>query len=283
MSNASILSRSLTLPSFRLQALEVALNNLSKKATKLGCKSPSYKVLVERMVDVSEDKRFPELVAYSDVEISYEILAVVGGWKFLASIETVDRVDGVARNRVNGPGLADEVAKSYITVEQKCDHCGQDRKRNHTYIVQDVSGKTLQVGSSCLRDFLGVDPAAAVAGMGFDLAIKSIGEDEETWGRKSAPRCWALVDVSAIALSLIARNGFVSAAQAECGMTKTGSDMETFLVKGNPILKEWYASVEPTDANKEAAAAIVERLNARILSDYRTNPGNLDSFSLGVG
>lgn len=286
MSNAPVLlTRSLTLPSFRLESLEGALKKLGKKAAKLGCISPSFRVVAERMIDVSEDKKHPEMVAYSDVEITYEILAVAGGWKFLASIETVDRVDGVARNRVNGPGLDEQVARGYITMEQKCDHCGHNRKRNQTYIVQNEAGEVKQIGSSCLRDYMGVDPAAAVAGLSFDAAIKSIGEDEEVWGRGSnAPRVWALADVAAIALSLIAKNGFVSAAQAEFdGMTKTGSDMLSFLVKGVPALAKWYAEVEPSDANKAAAVAIVERLNARILNDYRNDPGKLDGFSFKLG
>lgn len=286
MSNApALLTRSLTLPSFRLEALEAALRKLGKKAAKLGCISPTFRVVAERMVNVAESDKYPEMVSYSDVEIAYEVLAVAGGWKFLASIETVDRVDGVARNRVNGPGLSDEVAKGYITVEQKCDHCGHNRKRNQTYIVQNEAGEVKQIGSTCLQEYMGVDPASAVMGLGFDAAIKEIGEDDEKWGGgRNGPRVWALADVAAIALSLIAKNGFVSAAQAEFGaMVKTGSDMLSFLVKGVPALSKWYAEVEPSDANKAAAAVIVERLNARILNDYRTAPGKLDGFSFKLG
>jgi hypothetical protein len=285
MSNAPILTRTLTLPTYRLEALEGALAKLGKKAAKLGCIAPSFKVIAERAVDVNREGDFPNMVSFSDVEISYEVLAVAGGWRFLASIETVDRVDGVARNRVNGPGLSDEVAKGYITVEQKCDHCGHNRMRKQTYIVQNEAGETKQIGSTCLQEYMGVDPAAAVAGLAFDAAIKSLGEDDEAWGcGSSAPRVWALGEVAAAALSLISHNGFVSAAMAEYGQaTKTGEDMLTLLVRSNPHLSEWYAKMEPTDANKAAAGAIVERLNARILNDYRTDPIKLDGFSFKLG
>jgi hypothetical protein len=285
MSNAPVLlTRSLTLPSFRLEALEAALKKLGKKAAKLGCISPTFRVVAEKMVNVAESDKYPEMVSYSDVEIAYEVLAVAGGWKFLASIETVDRVDGVARNRVNGPGLSDEVAKGYITVEQKCDHCGHNRKRNQTYIVQNEAGEVKQIGSTCLQEYMGVDPASAVMGLGFDAAIKEIGEDDEKWGGgRSGPRVWALADVAAIALSLIAKNGFVSAAQAEFGgMVKTGSDMLSFLVKGVPGLSKWYAEVEPSDANKAAAAVIVERLKEKYLEAYRSNPASLSQFQFKV-
>lgn len=280
-----MLTRSLTLPTYRLEALDAALAKLGKKAVKLGCKAPSYTVTAERAVDVNTEGDVPQMVSFSDLDISYEVLAVAGGWRFLASIETVDRVDGVARNRVNGPSLSDEVAKSYITAEQKCDHCGHNRQRKQTYIVQNEAGETKQIGSTCLQEYMGVDPAAAVAGLAFDAAIKSIGEDEETWGQGSnGPRVWALCDVAAVALSLISHNGFVSAAMAEFGtMTKTGSDMLTLLTKSNPKLADWYAQMEPTEANKAAAAAIVERLNARILNVYRNDPIKLDGFSFKLG
>jgi hypothetical protein len=286
MSNAPTLaSRTLSLPAFRLDDLTAALEKLGKKAVKLGCAKPTYKVVKEYKVNVSEDNKFPQWVGYCDLEITYEVLAVAGGWRFLASIETVDQVDGVNRNRVNGPGLDGEVAKGYITVAQKCDHCGHNRRRNQTYIVQNEAGETKQIGSTCLKEYMGVDPVSAVAGLAFDAAIKEIGEDEERWGgARNGPRVWELGEVAAAALSLISHNGFVSAAQAEFdGMVKTGADMLTLLLKSNPKLSEWYAKMEPTAANREAAEVIVERLNARILNDYRNDPTKLDGFSFKLG
>jgi len=286
MSNAPVLlTRSLTLPSFRLEALEGALKKLGKKAVKLGCVPPSFRVVAERMVDVSEDRKYPQMVAYSDLEITYEILAVAGGWKFLASIETVDRVDGVARNRVNGPGLDEQVAKGYITMEQKCDHCGHNRKRNQTYIVQNEAGEVKQIGSSCLRDYMGVDPAAAVAGLSFDAAIKSIGEDEEVWGRGSnAPRVMPLDEFAAATLSLVSKNGFVNAQAAELGnQVKTGNDVVTLLLDNNPKLADWRSKMAPTDEHKVQAAAVLQRLTDRILPSYRANPAALDQFSFKFG
>lgn len=45
-----------------------------------------------------------------------------------------------------------------------CDHCKLDRQRKTTYLVQEVAtGAIKQVGSTCLRDFLGTDPAAILS------------------------------------------------------------------------------------------------------------------------
>lgn len=285
MTSNDTFSRALTLPSFRLEALDALLPKLAKKAAKLGVASPSYVVTREFVKDVSHDAAYPELVSFSDITISYQTLVEAGKWTFVASLETVDAVNGVNRNRVNGPRLSDTDAKQLITAPQMCEHCKHNRKRNQTYIVKDMeTGKLLQVGSSCLHDFLGVDPSIVMAGMAFDATIKVIGEGDD-WGHGStAPRLWALGEVAAIALSLVAKNGFVSAADAEYGKgIKTGSDMLTFLVKGNPKLADWYAAVAPSEENVAAAQAIVERLSKRILGDYIGNPSALDSFSFKLG
>ena len=282
MSNALTVTR--TLPSFRLEALDGLLKKLAKKAAKLGVAAPSYKVTAVEARDVS-DTDVPSLVEFSTVELAYEVIQKAGDWRFLAKLEAADMVNGVPRNKVSGINLSNEHASRLVTAPMVCEHCGINRKRNATYIVQDCNDKLVQVGSSCLEDFMGVDPAAAVNSIEFAASIASIGEDEERWGCGSAaPRVFALVDVAAAALSLISKNGFVSAADAEYGNAiKTGNDMLTLLVKNNSKLADWYAKMEPTEENKAAAAAIVDRMTARILPAYINAPTTLDSFSFKLG
>jgi hypothetical protein len=119
--------------------------------------------------------------------------------------------------------------------------------------------------------------------MEFATRIAEIGNDEERWGGKAAPRCWELNEVAAAALSIISKNGFVSAAQAEFQGNKTGDDMVRFLLKNTPQLSAWYAAMEPTAENKAAAAAIVKRLSDRILPAYINAPTTLDSFAFKLG
>jgi hypothetical protein len=279
------ITKTLTLATFRLEKLDTVLAKLGKKAKKLECLPPSYKVIREYVEDVSESD-VPHLVSFSEIELTYSIITVVGDWKFIASIETVDSVDGVPRNRVSGPNLSEDHAKRYITAPQVCEHCGHNRKRNLTYIVQNYLDETKQIGSTCLREYMGVDPSIAVDGIKFASLIEDIGSDGDAWGFSGsrAPACWKLEDVSAIALSLIAKNGFVKAADAQYGNArKTGDDMLTYLIGGQPALRDWYSEVKPSDENIAAAKSIVERLNARILPDYRSNPTALDSFSFKLG
>lgn len=285
MSNAPTLaSRTLNIPAFRFEQLTAALAKLGKKAVKLGCKAPVASILRSYTVDVSEDKKFPELVEWNEVKIDYEIIRKAGEYVFLAKVEHADEVNGVPRNKVSGINLSNEHAARFVTSPIVCSHCGIKRKRNAGFVVQSCNDETVMVGSSCLEVFLGVDPASAVAGLEFDAAISEIGNDDESWGYgSSAPRCWSLDDVAAIALSLISKNGFVSAAQAEFQGNKTGDDMVRFLVRNVPQLSDWYAAVTPSEENKVAAAAIVKRLSDRILPAYINAPTTLDSFAFKLG
>lgn len=72
------------------------------------------------------------------------------GWVFLATLEFLE--NGVIVRSVPGAPLVDRDSLE----PNKCDHCGTYRRRNETYLVKnEETGQQLQVGSTCLKDFLG--------------------------------------------------------------------------------------------------------------------------------
>lgn len=283
MSNALTITR--TMPSFRLDALDSLLKKLSKKATKLGVNVPSYKVVKTEVRDVTDDKRYPQLVEFSTVEVAYEVIQVIGDWRFLAKVEAADEVAGVPRNKVSGFNLSNDHASRYVTAPIICEHCNINRKRNAGFIVQDCNDKTLMVGSSCLEEFIGVDPAAAVNSLEFAAAISEIGNNDEEWGYGSAaPRVMPLAEFAAATLSLVSHNGFVNAAAAEAtNAVKTGNDVITLLLDNNPKLADWRAKMTPTEEGKAAAAEAVKSLSDRILPAYINTPATLEAFDFKVG
>lgn len=275
---------STTLPTYLLERLESILADLSRKARKINVQEPSYKVIKEYVKEVGNRDEGFKLVSFSDVEIEYTIIQIPG-WKFLASIETVDYVNGEPRNRVLGYGISKEVSDKYITIHQNCDHCGHDRKRNLTYIIQN-GDKVVQVGSSCLQAYMGVDPMNALSSLDMGIVITSIGEDDESWGNCSnAPYIFEVDKVTPIIVSLLAKNGFVSASAAEYGsQTKTSDDIRNMLLPTNcPALIAWQKEMTPTQENIDTAKMILERLSNRILDTYRNNPTSLDEFSFKIG
>lgn len=49
------------------------------------------------------------------------------------------------------------VPLKYRTIKSTCEHCKSDRQRNKTVLLQDQNGKYIQVGTSCIKEFTGID------------------------------------------------------------------------------------------------------------------------------
>ena len=80
-----------------------------------------------------------------------------GGWTFIGTLEHTPA--GNILRAVPDQTIPD----AYRLVKPVCDHCQLARKRKDTYIVRDESGAYLQVGRTCLRDYLGHRNPALVA------------------------------------------------------------------------------------------------------------------------
>lgn len=109
-------------------------------------------------LSVSEPKSVRrELYGFLVTEDRYKVtLTAVApcyeGWSLLA-VSIVDSATG-ARYVYPSPGI--EVNRNEFEPIGACDHCGANRYRNATYLVKNTeTGETMQVGSTCVKDFLG--------------------------------------------------------------------------------------------------------------------------------
>lgn len=282
MSNESA-SKSFTVYAEDVAAIEAKLVKLAKKAGKLGVKVPSLSVVREF---VQEEDGIS--VLFAEIEIDCEVIRVAGNWLFVASLETVDRVDGVPRNKVNGPRLSEEDHKRYMTQEQNCDHCHHNRRRNKTFIVKSVeSGETKQVGSTCLKEFLGIDPADLLNSWGLFDGIDSL---VDGCRGKAPERFWKLEYVGPVILSIVSKNGFVS--RSMCVYSNLVPTCQTIADYYNPPInnakayaawKAWHDEMEPTEEQIKLFEQIRGRLEDRILDKYLNDPQSLDGFAFKLG
>jgi hypothetical protein len=88
------------------------------------------------------------------------------GWRIVAKLTWI----GTERVVLNFPGETFPNFTQFHTCE--CEHCRTRRRRNDTYIVaRQIEGVALnvykQVGGDCLREFMGIDPAYALALAGY--------------------------------------------------------------------------------------------------------------------
>lgn len=100
------------------------------------------------------------------------------GWTLAAVVEHAQEGNLLRKS----PDCAAELAR-FRSCRPACEHCKSDRNRRDTYVLVHESGEAKQVGSSCLKDFLGhKDPhqLAQLAEVCFSLAELCEGcEDED--------------------------------------------------------------------------------------------------------
>lgn len=168
-----------------------------------------------------------------------------GGWTFIAALDSAEA--GFIARTV--PGLS---LDGWRPEEQVCDHCGKERRRNHTYIVQNEDGQRMQVGATCLELFLGVKPQGLWA-LGYDLELD--GDDSESSGGAGGSDIMPVRELIATALAVSdGGKDFVSRALASESRLATATLVEEQLFGRSHNRQE-----------AEERAAVQDRANAYLV------------------
>lgn len=144
---------------------------------------------------------------------------VIDGWTFLATLDHTNETGNIVRTV---PNVSVKIDEKYRTIEPYCDHCQVLRRRKDTYLLwKRETGEVQQVGSTCLKDFLGGHDPYAVArmaewlGQANDVALANEEFDEGASGGGMRDPRWISVDdlVTYSAMS-IRKFGWVSTSRA---------------------------------------------------------------------
>lgn len=128
----------------RIDATIKRLEGLSRTAVKIGLPPYTIEVGSEHL----EPRADGVLVdRYIDLHFTGQ-MPVIAGWRFLAKLEHLE--DG---NIIKS--YATDIDPLFRDAAPKCDHCNTNRARNSTFVVESTEGEQIQVGSSCVDDFVG--------------------------------------------------------------------------------------------------------------------------------
>lgn len=137
---------------------------------------------------------------------------VLRGWTLAAVVEHGDRHSSV-RSLLPDRDLLLESFSAPV-----CDHCGLSRRRSRTYVLlRAETGELRQVGSGCLRDFLGGHDPERVCRQAEYLARARETLDDVTAPRgitESAASGVSLSEFAAHAASAVRRHGWVTRERA---------------------------------------------------------------------
>jgi hypothetical protein len=210
----------------------------------------------------------------------------LAGWEFLAVIEPLTA--GNLIRKVPGADTTDFSFDAWRTGDIVCDHCKTTRRRLETFLVRATgedpaipAGTVREVGRNCLAAFLGGKSAAEiVSGLGFEKAIRDLGEDEEgSGGGRGADPLWVPVEFLAWTCSVVRSNGWVSRAAARDHVEKRATaDVVGYLLtppwsaEGRDEWEKACREYAPTADDGEKAAGVLAWARALNPSgDYETN------------
>lgn len=271
-------------------ALTSHFAKLAKRAAKIDVVAPTLTldgVEVVRGVGIPGD---PGVNAFGEKVTTWRYVIVTGqpvklaGWEFVATLEHDHDTGKAIIRRVPGSDEQAVDLTAYRNASANCDHCGQDRQRKDTYIVRHEDGDVKQVGSSCLKDFLGHGSPEQYARMAEwfsqldDMLSASEGDGFEGAGGSSGPALYPTDDFLAYVAVYIRTYGWVArSAQGYSQPTADSAsrDMGRALgyVKSSkdepPILRP---EAQDTETAAAALAWVRDELGAKDgLSDYEHN------------
>jgi len=146
-----------------LAQVKGVIEKLQRKAQRHGLPEPELKITDNTRIDLVSvyedgeliDKEFPVKKTMIEVTGTFPRFS---DYQFLAKI---DHVTSATTNIVLTPGkqFEQEILDSGVDFHScgsGCDHCGVERQRNETFVVKNIkSGKMVQVGSTCVDDYVG--------------------------------------------------------------------------------------------------------------------------------
>lgn len=140
-----------------LSRLESLVSKLNRKATKLGLEPLVLTVGAESQIecfvrDEHGRKSDPFWAETIDITLNGEYPAL-GGWQFVAATDHTSDGNILRKNRWVSEEI--EIPVRYRHSAELCEHCNSRRRRKATYLVTSESGEWKQVGSTCLKSFLG--------------------------------------------------------------------------------------------------------------------------------
>lgn len=211
----------------------------------------------------------------ADVEIVVVDIALSGrpaqyaGWTFVAAVDTIGEGAGAGFVLRCAPGMEATAEERAILAPYACQHCHTTRNnRVYTYLLRNAeSGESIQVGKTCMADFLGVPVVPTMFTTTDSLA-------DEVGGRigGGAPE-FAPEYVVAVAVAMTQGRGYVSAAKAaEQDTASTASFVSAFLYE--PKARARFVEDFPALASPDTAAAarmIADVLGAPADSEYISN------------
>jgi hypothetical protein len=271
---------------------------LAKRAGKLGVGAVGYDLVrIERMAVIDRQPQFgvedlggrertiPETETCPPGwrrigTLVFHVITVTGdrpklaGWRFIGTLQSIK--DGETNINILRAVPGESIPAQYREASQFCDHCKTVRRRLDTYIVAHDDGRTAQVGSDCLRDFLGhASPEAIARYYEYLIELAATAGGFEDGGSGGGESGLYIPYVLRLTAARIRVKGWLSRSKArelgeESHAEATANAVETYMDKKSGADRMKRDGVEVTEADEadaDAALAWVREMDRSQIGD----------------
>lgn len=150
----------------RFAELERRIKSITRKLNRHGLEChfrivDEYPQAVKYLVECPETQCLANhgTIVVDVVEYEFDMPELkLSGWTPIAVLkhdQTIDTNSNVVI-AINGYDTND-IPKEYWTASATCEHCHSKRRRNTTVLLKNAQGELIQVGSTCVKDFTGIN------------------------------------------------------------------------------------------------------------------------------
>jgi hypothetical protein len=238
-----------------LGAISYRLEELNARISKRALGSPVTLTTGDSFISTDEETRIE--TTYIEVTLSYTPVVLTGGYT-LAAIADYTSTD---------TALVFDLAETGLTADDfnrtRCDHCSTTRTRNKVFAVIATDGTLKFVGSSCVKDFLGVNPADLL--FIAERFASALDDDNEGYLNSNPKnRMFATDTFIEYATALVSTSGYVKGGD-------TRDAVVAFLYEPNHAAFEDARAALRDPANKELATQAIAWAAAYIPSNTTTD------------
>jgi hypothetical protein len=135
-----------------LDILMGKLSEMQKRAKKLKSNPISIEKLGTKTIEISRVMPGGKIVKFTEERILMKVhgeTPKLAGWSLVAKIELLEG------ERLVSCVPGEECPEKFRTGDFYCDHCSTNRQRKEVFILRHDEGNHVQVGRTCIKDFLG--------------------------------------------------------------------------------------------------------------------------------
>ena len=181
-----MITETIEMPTYNVDYLKKAIDKINRKARKMGCDAleltfgDTYIISYDEHPITGHVLVSPLRIEMVSATLTYNI-PMIEGYELIAKLDIYPSMNGgedtVLISAVPDKVVPDEY-KNLTAIH--CDHCGWKRNRHHAVLLRNTEdGKHIQVGSTCVKDFFGIDPKGflLMASIKFSEIIGKVKED----------------------------------------------------------------------------------------------------------